>query len=215
MAAAEMLLQAEFAARMGWHRSTVTRLKQHGRLVMVGPRVDVAASLARIEATGGMRADVAKRHAAQRAAVAQNAALAPSGAEGQGGNSAAGEKTAPTGWNPSGGESRADAQARKEAALADKAEMEVQQMRGTLIPRDDVDAALRTFAALVRARLDVMPDQLAPLVAPVTDLDEAHAILAGHARAMLAEVAADLAKAAQVAAQVAAQGESQARRDGV
>lgn len=210
MAIAEMLSQAEFAARMGWHRSTVTRLKQHGRLVMDGPRVDVAASLARIEATGGMRADVAERHAAQRGAVAQHAAQAPSAADGQWGNSAAGEKTAPAGWNPPGGESRADAQARKEAALADKAEMEVQQMRGALIPRDDVDAALRTFAASVRARLDVMPDQLAPLVAPVTDLGEAHAILAGHARAMLAEVAADLAKAAQVAAQ----GESQPRLDG-
>ena len=141
--------QAQFAVAQGWHRSTVTRLKQAGRLVMQGSRVDVAASLARIEETGGMRFDVAERHAANRTQHSaqqepQKTAAEPSAGvgatEGQGA-----ALNAPPALDAVAGERRSDAQARKEAALADKAEMEVQQMRGNLIPREDVDAALRAF----------------------------------------------------------------------
>lgn len=202
---ANVCTQAEFAARQGWHRSTVTRLKQAGRLVMQGARVDAAASLARIEETGGMRFDVAERHAAQRAQQeAQKTPAAPSAGLGQGEGQGAGSN-APQAPDPAVGERRSDAQARKEAALADKAEMEVQQMRGALIPKDDVDVALRAIGASVRARLDVMADQLAPLLAPVTDLDEAHALLAEHARSILSAVADDLIRLA-VAAVAAGQG---------
>ena len=34
-----LLKQAAFATEQGWHKSTVTRLKQAGRLVMVGGRL--------------------------------------------------------------------------------------------------------------------------------------------------------------------------------
>lgn len=43
--------QAEFARLQGWARSYVTKLKDEGRLVIDGKRVDIAASLARIRAT--------------------------------------------------------------------------------------------------------------------------------------------------------------------
>lgn len=198
---ANVCTQAEFAARQGWHRSTVTRLKQAGRLVMQGARVDAAASLARIEETGGMRFDVAERHAAQRSQQeAQKTAAAPSAGVGEGADTGA-APIAPPAANAPMGERRSDAQARKEAALADKAEMEVQQMRGELIPKCDIDAALRAIGASIRARLDVMADQLAPLLAPVTDLDEAHALLAEHARSILSAVADDLSRAAVAAGQ--------------
>lgn len=201
---ANVCTQAEFAARQGWHRSTVTRLKQAGRLVMQGARVDAAASLARIEETGGMRFDVAERHAAQRSQQgAQKTAAVPSAGVGEGADTG-GAPIAPPPPDAPMGERRSDAQARKEAALADKAEMEVQQMRGALIPKDDVDAALRAIGASIRARLDVMADQLAPLLAPVTDLDEAHALLAEHARGILSAVADDLSRAAVAAGQGAA-----------
>jgi hypothetical protein len=245
MPAAELLKQADFAARMGWDKSTVTRMKQAGRVVMVdevidvkkslsilekegrlvmdggqvkvaaslemlkqagrliwkGGLVDVEASLARIKETGGMRFDVAERHAAQRDG---NGA----GKVGTGGTAGAGEgqeqgggtitQTAP---DAAIGERRVDAQARKESALADMAEMEVAQKRGELIPKADVDAALRSFAASVRARLDVLPDQLAPLVSPVTDMDEIHALLAEHCRSILSAVADDMGRAATAAGQ--------------
>lgn len=201
MAAAEKLHQAEFARRMGWNKSTVTRLKQAGRLVMDGARVDVTASLARIEETGGMRFDVAERHAAQRMQQAcQKTATAPlawlGDGEGQGGGT-----IAPPAPDAAVGERRSDAQARKESALADLAEMDVKQKRGELIPKPDVDAALRSFGASVRAKLDVLPDQLAPILVAVDDLDEIHALLAEHCRGILSAVADDLGRAATAAGQ--------------
>lgn len=198
---ANVCTQAEFAARQGWHRSTVTRLKQAGRLVMQGARVDAAASLARIEETGGMRFDVAERHAAQRAQqVAQKTAAAPSAQLGEGEGQGAGAIASPA-PDAVTGERRSDAQARKESALADLAEMDVKQKRGELIPKPDVDAALRSFGASVRAKLDVMPDQLAPILVAVADLDEIHALLAEHCRGILSAVADDLGRAATAAGQ--------------
>lgn len=193
----QLLKQAAFAKAQGWHKSTVTRLKQAGRLVMVGGRVDVVASLARIEETGGMRDDVAERHATERAQ--KTAATGREGA-GEGRDKGGPAKTAPaTDADLPRGETRADAQARKEAALADLAEMEVWQKRGELIPKDDVDLALRSFGASVRAKLDVVADQLAPLLAPVQDLDEVHALLAEHMRGVLAAVADEMGRAAMAA----------------
>lgn len=208
---ARVCTQAEFAAAQGWHRSTVTRLKQAGRLVMQGRMVEVAASLARIEETGGMRFDVAARHAANRAQPgtqpaqpgAEKTAQAPLAGAGEGVGTGEGSNAPPAAASGTG-ERRSDAQARKEAALADLAEMDVKQKRGNLIPKDDVDAALRAFATSVRARLDVLPDQLAPLLAPVSDLDEIHALLAEHARSILAAVADDMGRAAMAAGQGAA-----------
>lgn len=198
---ANVCTQAEFAARQGWHRSTVTRLKQAGRLVMQGARVDAAASLARIEETGGMRFDVAERHAAQRAQQeAQKTAAAPSAGLGEGEGQGAGAIAAQA-PDAVTGERRSDAQARKESALADLAEMDVKQKRGELIPKPDVDAALRSFGASVRAKLDVLPDQLAPILVAVADLDEIHALLAEHCRGILSAVADDLGRAATAAGQ--------------
>lgn len=159
--------QAEFAKLMGWNRSTVTRLKQAGRLVMVGNRVDAEASRARIEETGGMRADVTERHAAARSQDGQ-------------GSAQAGEAARRT-----GGETRADAQARKESAAADLLEMELAEKRGNLLAREDVELAMKSIGAAVRAALEVLPDQTAPLVAPVTDMHEVHALIADACRNVL------------------------------
>ncbi len=191
-----LMKQAAFAAAQGWNRSTVTRLKQAGRLVMEGPLVDPVASLVRIRDTGGMRFDVAERHAAQRDGNggSKNGADATAG-QGEGGDKGAGE-IAPLAAGGGLGERRIDAQARKESAAADLLEMELAQKRGQLIPKDDVDQALKAFAAATRARLDVLADQLAPILAPVADLGEAHALLAEHARLVLAGIADDMARAA-------------------
>lgn len=192
-------IRAQFATRLGVNRSTVTRWAEQGRLIEADGRIDVEASLARLQATSGGRDDVKLRHALARAA--KNASGA---AEGQGqGQSATplaetGATAAPA--DPAGlprGESRADAQARKEAAQADLAEMEVKQKRGDLIPREDVDAALRAMGAAVRAAMDVFPDQTAPLVAPVTVLDECHLVLQEQCRNVLAGIADQLARQAE------------------
>ena len=195
MAAAEqrLMTQSDFAKLMGWNKSTVTRAKQGGRIVMASGLVDVEASRARLEATGGMRFDVAARHGRERAA--KTAAGGPQEV-GAGGTVGEGAKTAPAaGGTPWRDENRADAQARKESAAADLLEIELAQKRGQVIPKDDVDQALKTFAASTRARLDTLPDQLAPLLAPVGDLGEIHALLAEHLRLALAGIADDLHRA--------------------
>jgi len=58
--------QAAFARRLGVNKSTITRAAQMGRLVFVGKQVDIAASLARWQATQGHRTDLAEKHAQQR-----------------------------------------------------------------------------------------------------------------------------------------------------
>lgn len=175
--------QAAFARRLGVDRSHVTRLKQHGRLVMgEGGGVDVQASLRRIIETAGGRDDVAARWAGARLAeTAQEPSAASPRGQGMG--------------EAAIGETRADAQARKEAAAADLLEIELAQKRGNLIPKEDVDTALKTFAAAMRAGLEVLADQVAPLVAPVSNLDEVHAVLAEAARGIQASVADQLARA--------------------
>lgn len=164
---------AEFARRMGVARSTVSRTwRAAGRLVLFDDgSIDEAASRARIVATSGHRADVAARHAHKRGAPIPGHPAAP--------------ENAPAARASGGAESRADAQARKESAAADLLEIELATKRGEVIAREDVEAALRTIGATVRGLLDVLPDQAAPLVAPTTNLDECHQLLADACRDVL------------------------------
>lgn len=60
--------QAAFARRIGVNRSTVNRHIAAGRVVTVGKRIDVEASLARLHDTTGTRPDVSARHAVARGA---------------------------------------------------------------------------------------------------------------------------------------------------
>lgn len=160
--------RAEFARLMGVNRSSVTGWAKLGRLVLVGDQVDVEASQKRLAETGGARPDVAARHAAARAAqAAPPAAAAPS----QDGDRI--------------GNSYQAARAVKEKYNALQSKLEYERQVGDLIPRADVETALRALGAAVRAQLDLLPDQVAPLVAPVADLDDCHAILADAARAAL------------------------------
>lgn len=165
------LTRAKFARLQGVARSTVTRWEQAGRLVLTDDgEVDAEASVARIRETSGNRADVAARHAAQRAAAeaAQPEAAPPE-------DSSRGR----------GLETRAEAQARKESLAADLLELDLAARRGELLAREDVEAAMRHVGATVRSLLDVLPDQIAPLVAPVTDLEECHGLLSEACRDVL------------------------------
>lgn len=194
MAAPETLTRSRFADLLGVNRSTVTRWADAGRLVLdKHGNVIVEPSRARLIETGGGRDDVAARHAANRgAAISEH----QSGAE----NAPAAGKGPATGGNNratmGGVETRTEAQARKEAVAADLLEIELAQKRGNLVPKEAVDAALKAFATSARSRLDVLPDQLAPVIAPVSDLDEVHALLAEYARDVQASIADDMMRQA-------------------
>lgn len=187
--------RADFARRLGVNRSTITRWVETGRVVLSGALIDVEASQQRLAETGGARPDVAERHAAERAA--------------KGATVGAGDTPPPAAPPASDAASRADgvgnsyqaARAVKEKYAALHAKLEYEQALGNLIPKGDVDLALRSFAASVRAKLDVLPDQISPLVAPVSDLDEVHALLAEHCRGILSAVADDMGRAATAAGQ--------------
>lgn len=167
----ETLTLTGFAKLLGVSPSYITKLKDHGRMVLTedGKRVRVEESIALIEQTAGGRVDVSARHAAARGAGEEKNITdgVKAGARGKTAQSAT-----------AGQDVRLiDAKLRKESAQADQEEMKAAQMRGELIPREDVEAAMKFIGGAVRAALEVFPDQTAPLVAPISDLSEIHEAL--------------------------------------
>ena len=141
-------------------------------------RVKVAESLALIEATTAGRFDVARRHAAARARRAQTG-------EGNPQVRSTSENAAKRDYEGDDAERLVDAKARKESAQADQEEMKARQMAGNLIAREDVDAALKSAGALIRAEMDVFPDQNAAELCALRDLNEVHALLTERCRNVL------------------------------
>lgn len=183
--------KSAFARRLGVHKSQITRAAQAGRLVLASDgRVEVELSVERWYATKAGRDDVAARHAANR--DGGGATVAAGDDRGLNGPelpvATGGATLRATGATGAFLETRAEATARKESAGADLLELERAQKLGALIARDDADAAMQFIGAALRAALDVMPDQTAPLVAPITALEEVHEILVEAGRSVLAAV---------------------------
>jgi phage terminase Nu1 subunit (DNA packaging protein) len=177
--------KGDFARFLGLAPSYITALVKAGRVVTEGEGrgalVKVAESVALIEATQAGRFDVARRHAAARR---------------RGANEMTGDATArSTPENAAKRDSEShdlerlvDAKTRKESAQADQEEMKSAQMAGNLIAREDVDAAMKFLGASVRAAMDVFPDQTAPVLCAVTDLNETHAMLTEACRNVLHDI---------------------------
>ena len=75
-------------------------------------------------------------------------------------------------------------------AKADLAEMEASQMRGDLLPAPDVTAAWTEIVALMRARLLVLPDKIAPVVHETTSLNQTRDVIKKAVYEILTEIAA-------------------------
>jgi len=88
----------------------------------------------------------------------------------------------------------ASARARKENALADLAELKRAQLLGNLVEREDMEAAMKFIGGAMRAAIDAMPDQTAPLIAPISDIDAVCAILEDAGRAVLDRVGDAIAR---------------------
>lgn len=179
--------KTEFARLIGCANSYVTKLRHEGLLVLdANNRVEVEATRALIAAAQGRRSDVASRWAAQRA---DRAAAHQAGQ--QGANAPAPVSTglhptenplaAPN--NPAGaGEPgaaqiekneialrKARAAMQREEALAEQEGLKAAQLRGDLIDRNEVELAFRAIGAATRSAAETLPDQLAPVIAPVAD----------------------------------------------
>lgn len=187
--------RAAFARRLEMNKSTVTRLAQAGRIVVTEEgMVEVEKSLALIQQTKGTRDDVAARHAAQRLAEGaahhrqeENSpeALQPVATPPATPPATPGQAAQQSIELNEAARRKALAESRRVMALADKEEMERDRIAGNLIPREDVDAAMKFIGATIRSLMDVLPDQVAPLVAPVSDLAEVHQHLSDAARNVL------------------------------
>lgn len=135
----KLMKQAEFARLLGYHKSTVTQLKQAGRLVMDGALVDVEASKVRIAQTAANRDDVASRWAEQRGT------------------------TAP-GSDPDGEVPRRyqSAKASKEYYAAELARLQFERESGSLVSRSEVEAAISDVTTVFRQALENMPYRVSP-----------------------------------------------------
>lgn len=181
---AETMSQSAFARHIGKSRQYVAKLKTDGRLVMDDAgRVLVNESLDMILATKGARDDVADRHADHR--VAKENAPADTDAQPQ-------EENAPESEIISEGLTLKEVTMRiKLAEMRDKEassqirEIEARAKAGEFVAIEDADAAMKFIGATVRGLLDVFPDQVAPIVAPITGLDDCHAMLQEQCRNVL------------------------------
>ena len=145
MSESDVVSLSEFARLQGWRPSYVTKLKQAGRLVLNdNGRVNVEASRARIAATADPnRDDVRARHAAGRAD--------------------GGERSDPQ--QDRAGQSFATSRAVKERYLALTAKLEYEQRAGKLVEVEAVQRAGAEAGGVLRAALENLPDQLAPILA--------------------------------------------------
>lgn len=187
---AELGLKA-FAAHLGVRPSYITALKQDGRLVLSedGKRVRVAESLARIEATRNpARADVADRHAARRGAALPPAVPPDAGGAGQGEGADGDADNAPY----------QESRAFKERYLALAAKRDYDISMRTLLPAAAVTADIASAITTLRARLEMLPDVLAPVLIGEADEGRLRNLIADEIERALADLAADFhARAAQ------------------
>lgn len=186
--------KAEFARRLNWNRSTVTRAAQAGRLVLVGDRVDVEASLARLKATEGGRTDVAARHAAQRAPQAPDTTPARENAA----TAAPAPRVAEID-PPSSPDTDGTGRARYKAITLHLENQQIKlgmvMARGLRFARKDVARESAALGAIVRSATERVIDQTAPRLAVMTDPARRRDLLALELRAVRRALRAEFPRA--------------------
>ena len=153
-----LLNQAQFAKKIGRHRSYVTELKQNGRLVMRAGKVDVEKTLELMEQTKDPAKDVvAERHETDRQQKAVATANPP-------------QDDLPA-MSETGKAGSVYQQSRaikaKYDAMAAKRDYELSI--GTLLVASDVSMAISDAAVTIRQRLESLPDVLSAQFAAETD----------------------------------------------
>jgi len=164
-----LMSQTDFAAHLGVNRSHITQLKNAGRLVMQDGKVDVEASIKRINDTKDpAKESVAKRHQQERSQKAQSTEKAPS--------------------VPGTGSRFQSAKARREEANADLTEIELQTRRGQLLIADEAKLAVADGDTTIRNRLESLPDMLAPQLAAESDEQKIRSMLTDHIESLLSDL---------------------------
>lgn len=184
------LSQAAFAQQLGVDRSYITQLKQAGRLVMTADgKVDVEASELRIKETEDPnRDDVRARHAKNRK---PEVAVKP--------ESIKAEKPTKVKDKKSDDEiSFQRGRAKEQHFKALQAELLYQKTMGTLVEISSVQKGAAEIGKQLRALLENLPDQLAPELAAVTEVERVNAILVERCEQILNELASKVQQAVQI-----------------
>jgi hypothetical protein len=161
-----LLTKSEAAAFFGVSRPLISRKFKQGKLVMVDGLVDVEASRG---AFGGNGQPVGKPASEQ-----VNAAVA-SAPERVNGAKSPDEQV----------ESFAEAQRRKESALANLRELEIREKIGELVDVGEMERAWATAGQTLRDGFLALPEQIAPQLAALTDKIEVRDLLRGEIRKIL------------------------------
>lgn len=83
---------------------------------------------------------------------------------------------------------KADEEARRMKALADKAEMEVAEMRGELVPADQIAEALHGAVIIMKTRLAGIPAKVAPIAHAAPSVAAAEKLIRDQVDEALAEL---------------------------
>lgn len=158
--------KAEFARMKGVDRSTITRWADQSRIVVDDGRVLVAESEARLAETADpSKAGVVKRHELERGAPVADLLTVP---------------VAPSGGKREKGGHYGDRireSARHEAAKAERAEIELAQLKGQLTDVEGVQKAMADFATLTRQTYERIRVDMKLRLAVETDPDRIDQLL--------------------------------------
>jgi len=159
------ITKAEFARSKGLNRSTVTRWVAAGRLVVdeQGNVLVTESELRLAETADASRHGVVERHARERSKKIVGAATKPDSDRGPRDHASYGK--------------RLKESARREAAMAELAEMEVARVKGLLIDRVGVERALVDNQIAARQALERIPNDLALLLGAENDPEKIRGML--------------------------------------
>jgi hypothetical protein len=164
---------SEFAQHIDRVPGYITQLKDAGRLVMDGDKINVEASMQLIDETKDPgRAPVADRHQQDRERKHASAPLSASMDD----------------MNGKAGSAYQQARAMREKYGAMQAKIAYEKEVGLLLVASEVKMALADGDAIIRNRLESLPDILAPQLAAEKDEQKIRAILADQVEYLLDEL---------------------------
>ena len=180
--AATLITQAEYARRRGVSRAAITKAIKSGRITPIDGRIDPdVADIQWARNTSTARAPLAGPAPAPAAAsIAPRVAVR-----------AARPAEFDDGDRDEEPASLLESRARREAALAELAELELAEKRGELVSAAAIEKSLSTKIMSVRESLDTLADRITPLLAAETNPDKVYALLRSEIRQVLSQLSSE------------------------
>jgi hypothetical protein len=160
-ARAPLITQAEYARRRGVAKSAVAKAVAEGRITLIDGKVNEQVANIQWEQNTRARADSARTSAPGSAGEGQG------GAGGSDGAVVAEAGTSPA--QPGASPSYNDFRTRREAADAERSEIELAKMRGRLVDRETVERAIFDAFRALRDAAFSAPQRAAPRVIGMAD----------------------------------------------